>query len=202
MAWTGQKPPLRGADWSVRDVDIAVARRLVERFHYAAGASNTATYLHGLFPADSHWDEECVGIAWWIPPTRSAGQALAAAGWGGVLALSRLAVAPEMPGNAATFLMAASVRRINRARWPWLVTYADSWRGHTGAIYKATGWKDRGDTAPEAVYTISGRMVARKAGARTRTHAEMLALGAVFEGRHAKRRFVLTPKSRGAGWSK
>ena len=192
MTWTGAGVPLRRKDWTVRPVDIAVAERLVQRHHYAAGASNTAVYLPGLFPADSVWEHDCRGVAWWIPPTRSAAEARAGANWEGVLALSRLAVEPGMPGNAATYLMARSVGFVDRVRWPVLVTYADAWRGHTGAIYRATGWRDDGETNPEAVYTLNGRMVARKAGGRTRTHAEMLALGAVFEGRHAKRRFVLS----------
>ena len=33
---------LRKADWTVRDIEIGVARRMVEKYHYAAGASNTA----------------------------------------------------------------------------------------------------------------------------------------------------------------
>jgi hypothetical protein len=35
---------LRKSDWEVRPVDIDVARRLVAKYHYAKGASNTATY--------------------------------------------------------------------------------------------------------------------------------------------------------------
>jgi hypothetical protein len=46
-----------------------------------------------------------------------------------VLALSRLAVDDAAPGNAATFLMSRSIRAVDRARWPHLVTYADKWRG-------------------------------------------------------------------------
>jgi hypothetical protein len=195
VTWTGAGEPLKRAHWEVRAVDIDVGERLVQRFHYAAGAANTKTYLHGLFPRGSHWEQECRGVAWWIPPTRDAAEALAGEDWGGVLALSRLAIEPGMPGNAATFLMAASVRMVDRSRWPWLVTYADEWRGHTGAIYRATGWRDAGETAPEAVYTLNGRMVARKAGGRTRRHAEMLALGCVFEGRFRKRRFVKDPEA-------
>lgn len=110
---------------------------------------------------------------------------------GGVLALSRLAIEPEMPGNAASFLMAASIREIDRERWPVLVTYADDWRGHTGAIYRATGWREDGRTKPEATWTLNGRMVSRKAGPRTRTRAEMIALGCKAEGAHAKTRFVM-----------
>lgn len=192
MAWTGKRPPLRARDWIVGPVGIAVAERLVRRFHYSAGASNTATYLHGMFPQDSFWDEACRGVAWWIPPTKGAALALTPE-WGGVLALSRLAIEPEMPGNAASFLMAASMREIDRKRWPVLVTYADEWRDHTGAIYEATGWRRDGMTAKEATYTLNGRMVARKAGPTTRTHGEMLSMGCKFEGRFAKIRFVCDP---------
>ena len=40
-----------------------------------------------------------------------------------------------------------------------------------------------------SVYTLNGRMIARKAGPKTRTHAEMLALGAVCEGAFPKHKF-------------
>lgn len=66
----------RKADWRVRSVDMDVARRLVEAHHYTRGAANTATYLHGLFAVDAFWQGECVGVAWWIPPTKTAARAL------------------------------------------------------------------------------------------------------------------------------
>lgn len=184
---------LRKKDWEVAGVEIDTARRLVTDNHYAKGASNTAVYLHGLYPTGWMWYAHCVGVAWWIPPTRSAAEAWAGDKWEGVLALSRLVIEPEVPPNACSFLISKSVRKIDRTKWHTLISYADSWRGHTGAIYRACGWEYAGETKPEAVYTIKGRMTARKAGARTRTHAEMLALGAIFEGRHSKSRFVLRP---------
>lgn len=180
---------LRKKDWEVAGTDQNLAERLVIREHYSKGASNTATYLHGLYPRGWLWYAHCVGVAWWIPPTRSAAEAWAGARWEGVLALSRLAVEPDVPPNACSFLISKSVRMIDRARWHTLVSYADKWRGHTGAIYLACGWEYCGETKPEAVYTINGRMTARKAGGKTRTHAEMMALGAVLEGRFSKSRF-------------
>ncbi len=182
---------LRKADWTVRDVDIAVARRLVEIEHYAAGASNTATFLHGLFREGDIFEEQVLGVAWWIPPTRSAAEATYPANWKGVLSLSRLAICEEVPLNACTFLLARSRRLIPPSVWPCLVTYADEWRGHTGAIYKADNWEYVGRTKPERTYQIDGRMVARKAGGRTRTHAEMIALGAQMVGSFAKHKFVM-----------
>lgn len=179
---------LRKKDWSVGGVDQRVAENLVIRHHYAKGASNTATYLHGLYPTGWLWYNECVGVAWWIPPTMTAARWWAPENPEGVLVLSRLVIEPEVPPNACSFLISKSLRMIDRARWPVLVTYADSWRGHTGVIYRAVGAEYCGETKPQPVYTVNGRMAARKA-TRTRTHTEMLALGAKLEGRFSKSRF-------------
>lgn len=178
---------LRRGEWRVCDVDITTARRLVVSHHYAKGASNTATALHGLY---RNGGGECFGVAWWIPPTKAAALATYPADWQGVLSLSRLVVAPGVPKNACTFLLARSMRLIDRSRWPCLVTYADTWRGHNGTIYKAANWRYVGQTRPEAVFVIKGRMVARKAGPKTRTRAEMEAIGAVLQGRFPKHKFI------------
>jgi hypothetical protein len=66
-----------------------------------------------------------------------------------VLCLSRLAILPDVPANACSFLLARSRRLIDDKAWPCLVTYADEWRGHTGAIYRADNWQYEGLTRPE-----------------------------------------------------
>lgn len=182
---------LHADEWEVRPMaNLSVATTLVVAYHYAAGAANTATYLHGLFHKGAFWEAECMGVAWWIPPTRSAAEATYPANWQGVLALSRLVIAPGVPKNACTFLLARSRKLIDRAAWPCLVTYADEWRGHTGGIYRADNWQYVGKTRPELVYVLNGRMVARKAGPKTRTHAEMLAMGAELVGRFPKHKYI------------
>jgi hypothetical protein len=134
--------------------------------------------------------ENCIGIAWWIPPTKSAALANYPKNWGAVLVLSRLAIDPGVPKNAASFLIMQSVKLIRKdKRWEYLLTYADEWQNHSGAIYKATNWI-LGKTTPEATWIDSdGRMVARKAGPHTRTKAEMLALGHKMIGRFSRHRF-------------
>ena len=184
-------PRLRRAEWQVRSVDIVVARRLIVAEHYARRAANTAVYCHGLFRKWAFWEEECEGVAWWIPPTRSAAEATYPANWEGVLTLSRLAIRPDVPVNAASFLVGASIRLIDRERWPCLLTYADTMMGHTGAIYRATNWRYVGMTNPESAFSIKGKLRSRKRGDQTRTRGEMMLLGAVDLGRHAKHKFVL-----------
>ena len=181
---------LRKSEWAVGDVERSVGALLVAQYHYAQSGPNTATYLHGLFrPPD--WFR-CRGVAWWIPPTKSAAQANFCGDWRRVLSLSRLVIEPESPTNAASFLIGQSVRRIkNDGRFDCLLTYADGWQGHTGGIYKATNWEYRGTTQPEATWIdgTTGQMVARKAGSRTRTQAQMHALGHKKVGAYHRHRF-------------
>lgn len=180
---------LRGREWEVRPIALALARSLVEKHHYAAGGSNTRTYAHGLFPVGSVWEADCGGVAWWIPPTRSSAEKTFPPNWQGVLSLSRLVVLPGVPKSAPTFLLARSSRMIDRRAWPCLVTYADEWRGHDGGIYRLAGWEYLGLTQPQPVYVKDGRLVARKAGPRTRTHAEMLAMGCECLGAFPKHKY-------------
>lgn len=177
-------------EWDVRPISLSTAQAMTAQHHYSKGGANTATYCHGLFRAGGFWEADCKGIAWWIPPTRGAAEATYPQRWEGVLALSRLVVLGEVPANGASFLLSRSMKLIDRSRWPCLVTYADTWRGHTGAIYKATNWDYVGITKPSAVWQLGGRMLARKAGGNTRTVDEMKSLGAVCIGSFPKHKFV------------
>ena len=188
------KPPgecLRKSEWEVRPVDLVVAYDLVHAYHYAKSASNTAVYLHGLFRHDD-W-MRCMGVAWWLPPTKAAAIATFNGDWRRVLSLSRLAIAPEVPTNGASFLIGESIKMIRAAgAWDCLVTYADGWRGHTGSIYRATNWEYMGLESLEPTWVSSGGcLVARKAGPKTRTRSEMEALGHTCIGKFAKHKFRL-----------
>lgn len=187
MTQTEKANSLHAKEWEVRDVSLSIARDIVVAYHYAKGASNTATYLHGLFKKGYNI---CYGVAWWIPPTKSAALATYPYNWKGVLSLSRLVIIPGVPKNACTFLLSRSRKLIDRSKWPCLVTYADNSQGHTGIIYKADNWEYWGITKPERMYTIRGVMTARKAGPHTRTHQEMINLGAVLVGSFYKHKFV------------
>lgn len=179
-------------DYLVKTVPHSVGLELVKKLHYSKGGSNTCTYMHGLFKATD--PDVCLGVAWWIPPTKHAGINTYPKNWQGVLSLSRLAIDPAVPKNAASFLIAASIKLIDRKKWPCLVTYADEWQGHTGAIYKATNWTFVGETKPQPVYRLNGVMLSRKRGNKTRSHQEMIDLGCEFLGRFKKLKFVMRPK--------
>ena len=142
------------------------------------------------------------GAALWIPPTRSAAEALLTNGrgdddWQGVLSLSRLVVDPALPPNAASVLLGRSMRLIDRTRWHTLVTYADTNQGHTGAIYRATNWTCDGPVPAGDVWVNQiGEQRGRKRGGRTMTAAQMEAAGFTRQPAAPKIRFVHTTRRR------
>lgn len=171
---------LHAADWLVQAIPThAEAARFIRSGHYARGTSNTSTYRHGLYRTDTApLVSDLMGVALWMPPTRSAAEHIAGDDWQGVLACSRLCVAPEVPTNGASFLLGRSMKAIDRNRWPVLVTYADTAQGHTGAIYRATNWRCDGEVPAGDLWAdASGRQTSRKHGGRTYTVAEMKAQG-------------------------
>lgn len=142
-------------DWQVFSLpQHGEAVAFLRAVHYGKGAPNTSTYRHGLYRAGVLVGD-LMGVALWIPPTRAAAASVDEQ-WTGVLALSRFAVHPEAPKNAASYLLAASMRHIDRHRWPTLLTYADTAHGHTGAIYRATNWECLGETPAGDVWVDRG----------------------------------------------
>lgn len=186
---------LRAGEWIVDVVALEQARRLIAEQHYAGGSANTAVFRHGLFRREG-WPFDVLGAAVWLPPTRPAAEAtlrqlgLDEGGWRRVLSLSRLVVDEQVPTNGASFLIGRSVRLIRQSGdWDVLVTYADERHGHTGGIYRATNWRYLGESVADA-WSVDGRQVARKA-TRSRTRAEMVALGAVALEPKPKHKFAM-----------
>lgn len=186
-------------EWVVRPVSFYAAHRLVRKYHYAASATKTGVYIHGLFRVGEAFPEsKCLGIAWWLPPTKNAAIATYPDGdWRKVLSLTRLVISPEVPKNACSFLLARSMKLINTNNWECLVTYADTWQEHTGTIYKATNWEYMGLTQPSAVFTNEdGMMMGRKRGARNLTIEEMNLKGFEEVGKFPKHKFRIILKRR------
>lgn len=178
-------------DYRVRPVDLATAASIIKRYHYAQGGPNTGVQFDGLFAVGR---DECLGAAWWLPPTKIAAQSVCAE-WRRVLSLCRMAIAPEVPKNAATFLLSKAVRRLRRdGRWDVLLTYADERVGHEGHVYRAAGWEYLGRTKGDYAWLDSaGRQVSKKA-TKSRTTAEMLALGYSRSGPWPKHKYILRLK--------
>jgi hypothetical protein len=150
---------LRKSEWRVVDIPALWARQIVQEHHYSQDYAASASYLHGLVRARDSAFGHIYGAAIWLPAVYAIRR------YGCLpLQLSRLVVEPGMPTNAATFLMAHSMRLIDRVKWPVLLTYADTGQGHTGAIYKATGWESDGQGGGWNYYSPDGKQLSSLSG--------------------------------------
>ncbi len=179
-------PVARRSDYQIDDCALKEASTLIRKEHYTRGCSNTAVYLHGLYRAGT-----LVGVAQWLPPTKVCAMTVHPE-WHRVLSLSRLVCTSTEPQNGESLLIGRSIRKIRRDRkWKALVTFADESQGHTGTIYRATNWTYVGRTRPEPRWEdSSGRQVSRLA-TKSRTKAQMEALGYRMVGKFSKHKFVM-----------
>lgn len=168
------------------------ARAFIEAHHYARGASKTAVLTMGLYPTIT--PDWLAGVTWWLPPTKAAAVSVSPDRWKEVLGLSRMAVFPALGRNACSFMLARAVRHLRASgRWHKLVTYADESQGHEGLVYRASGWTYEGRVGPKPrwIDPRTGRQVSTQA-TRTRTVAEMTALGYVNTGSFFKHKYTYT----------
>lgn len=137
----------------------------------------------------------------WMPPTRVAAESVNREAWTRVLALTRLAIHPDVATNGASLLLGGSIRKIRDGeKWVSLVTYADEFMQHSGAIYRATNWTYVGRMSANPRWEdAEGRQVSRLS-TKSRTNAQMIALGYRMVGSFAKHKFImhLKPKRRRA----
>jgi len=137
-------------------VRLKDARAFIAAHHYAGGSSCFTALTVGLFRKS---DGDLLGVAHWLPPARGVCVHFDQPA-GGMLALSRLAIHPDVPKNGASYLIGWCIRHIkrNKPAIKMLVTYADQGQGHTGQIYRATNWTYDGLTKPAWRWVRDGVM--------------------------------------------
>ena len=184
---------LHKKDYLVKPIDLITAKRLVMKYHYAKSGSRIRVYTHGLFHKDnSFFEENCLGVAWWLPPTSKSARVTYPEGdFRKVLSLTRLVVHPKVPTNGASFLLSNSIKLIDKNKWECLVTYADTWQEHSGAIYRATNWEYMGLTKiPTPIFVNDkGKMMGKKRGKVNLTNKDMENMGFEYKGSFVKHKF-------------
>jgi hypothetical protein len=169
----GELVTARRRDYSIRPVRHAEAAALVRAHHYARSASNTSVLSVGLYRGES-----LVGAAVWLPPTKPAAVSVDPDNWRRVICLSRVVVVPGEPKNAAGMLVAGALRLIAcDSRWLVALTYADTAERHTGHLYRVTNWTYVGMTRPDTYYVDTAGKRVSKLATKSRSQAQMLALG-------------------------
>lgn len=148
--------PVSGRSYDIRPCTIGDVKVFCSRFHGYHGAGKVAVYAFGVYEDGAI----VAAYAWQPPPLGSAKNVCPDAPYG-VLALSRMVAVPRAQRrlNHVSKPLRYQMRGlIDRTRWPVLVTYSDEGEGHTGYVYKCSGWQKRG-ASERPWYTCNGERV-------------------------------------------
>lgn len=160
--------------YDIRPCTIGDVVRLCEAHHAYAGAGSTAVYCFGVFE-----DERIVAAFAWQPPAAGAALSVCPEVPGGVLALSRMVAVPKSERRLVHISKPLRVimrRLIDRTRWPVLATYSDESAGHTGHVYKCSGWQPTVRRRSLSYENADGRRTSSYSAGRHRT-ADLVRIG-------------------------
>lgn len=141
---------------TVRPATLAEVYPLICAHHAYAGAGSTATACFAV-------EEPNTGIVAafvWNPPPPGAAKAICPSLPGAVLALSRMVALPKAERRLQKLsrpLRAIMLHHLDRGRWPVLVTYSDEGLGHTGHVYRCSGWTPTARNLQDQFEDESGR---------------------------------------------
>lgn len=141
--------------YDMRTVSLSDVRYLCEQFHGYGSAGNTAVYAFGVF--ECGW---IVAAYAWQPPPPGAAKAVCPEAPHGVLALSRMVAVPiekRILRHVSRPLRRQMRSVIDRSRWPVLLTYSDEGQGHTGYVYKCSGWQHTSTERRPVFVTVDGK---------------------------------------------
>jgi hypothetical protein len=124
--------------YDLRPVDLRDVRHLFEAHHGYGGCGVLSVACFAVFE-----DGRPVAAYTWQPPPPGAARAVCPEEPGAVLSLSRMVAVPREKRqlNHVSKPLRRQMRvMLDRTRWPVLVTYHDEGQGHTGHVYRCSGW--------------------------------------------------------------
>ena len=142
----------------IRPVKLADVASLFDAYHAYRSTGRVCVYAFAVFER-----ERPVAAFLWQPPPPQSARSVCSELPHGVLALSRMVAVPRADRELRH--ISKPLRRqmrhlIDRTRWPVLVTYSDESVGHTGHVYKCSGWQPTARNLAQT-YTLDGRRVSR-----------------------------------------
>lgn len=126
------------SNFDLRPCPLSVVKSLCKKYHGYGGAGGAATYAFAVYE-----DGRPVAAFAWQPPPPGAAKSVCPERPQAVLALSRMVAVPKSDRRLRHIskpLRYQMRRLIDRGRWPVLITYHDEGQGHTGHVYKCSGW--------------------------------------------------------------
>jgi hypothetical protein len=144
---------LPSVDYTLQATTIKEVKDLFEAHHGYGSVGRVGVYVFAVVEAGS-----AVAAYVWQPPAPGSADAVCPEAPYGVLALSRMVATPRAEralNHVSRPLRFQMKHLIDRTRWPVLVTYSDASLGHTGHVYKCSGWTAT-ESAERAFYEDAG----------------------------------------------
>lgn len=190
---------MKPRSYDLRPCSMSDVRALCAAHHGYGGASNTATYAFGVFEAG-----RIVAAYAWQPPPPGAAKSVCPEAPQAVLSLSRMVAVPRTDRilNHVSKPLRAIMRLIDRGRWPVLVTYSDEGQGHTGHVYKCSGWTATRRSKTPTLTAPDGSRVSSYVAGKHRGRAGLVAGSTVVQRweHWACDRGGASSHMQGAGW--
>lgn len=155
--------------FDLRRVNLDVVRVLCEAHHGYRSAGGVAVEAFAVFE-----DGRAVAGYAWQPPPPGAAASVCPEEPSAVLALSRMVAVPKAERALRHVSKPPRVQMkslIDRTRWPVLVTYSDEGQGHTGYVYKCSGWTPTTRRAVRVLVDSLGARASRYSDGRTGSRA-------------------------------
>jgi hypothetical protein len=134
----------------VQPVQVSVAKKLIERWHYLHSLPGGTCLAFGVFTGPSLLGALTFGVG----PT-NAYSLVDGSTPGDCLTLTRLWLSDELPSNSESRVLGVVLRNLKQhTRVKFLVSYADPAQGHIGIIYQATGWLYTGVSEAMPLYDV------------------------------------------------
>ena len=150
---------------NIQAVSLEVVRTLCAKYHGYGSAGGVSVYAWAVFE-----EQQPVAAYAWQPPAPGAAVDVCGEAPGGVLALSRMVAVPKTERTLKH--VSKPLRRqmktlIDRTRWPVLVTFSDEGQGHTGYVYRCSGWTPTARRQVPVFEDAQGRRTSRYANGVT-----------------------------------
>jgi hypothetical protein len=145
----------RSVSFDLREVSLRDVAHMFETHHVYKSCGGVSTHTFAVFEGGRPV------AAWtWNPPPPGCARALAPEAPWSVLSLSRMVAVDRVDRNLRHIskpLRHQMRRLLDRGRWPVLVTFSDASVGHTGHVYRCSGWAVDGVVRNRAYVDDEGR---------------------------------------------
>ena len=142
----------------LKEINKLTASNFYKRWHYLGETDFISTINYGAY-----YDGWLVGVISYGSPNAKKMRGLydenTQDGW---WEIKRLAMTDDMPKNSESRFIAISTKLLRKSfKVVGMITLADDGVGHTGTIYRASGFEYKGLTAKKSDYVKDGKKVQR-----------------------------------------